>query len=86
MPYVIRGGVAFRRLLSVGLGGFMCECHILSHMEPETVVQAEMEADAEVMAAVEEGPVDQFIIADISQDDAYLTLPLSAAASLPAWR
>ncbi|MFT4923646.1 MAG: hypothetical protein ACI8XM_002875 [Haloarculaceae archaeon] len=55
-------------------------------MEPETVVQAEMEADAEVMAAVEEGPVDQFIIADISQDDAYLTLPLSAAASLPAWR
>jgi hypothetical protein len=43
-------------------------------------------ADSEVMASVENGPVDQFILADISQDGAYLTLPLDDAASLPAWR
>jgi len=55
-------------------------------MEPDTVVPAEMAADTEVMASVEEGPVDRFILADISQDDAFITVPLGEAASLPAWR
>lgn len=55
-------------------------------MEPDTVAAAEVAADADVMASVEEGPTDTFIIADVRTDDAYLTMPLSAAASLPAWR
>ncbi len=38
------------------------------------------------MASVEEGPTSRFIVADVSQDDAFLTLPLEDAASLPAWR
>jgi hypothetical protein len=59
---------------------------MLTHMEPDTVVQSEMAADADVMASVEEGPTDQFILADISRDDAFVTLPLDDAASLPAWR
>ncbi len=59
---------------------------MLSHMEPDTIPASLVGTDAEVMAAVEDGPVQTFVIADISQDDAYLTLPLSDAASLPAWR
>ncbi|WP_436936360.1 DUF7556 family protein [Halovenus marina] len=55
-------------------------------MEPETAVPAAVEADTEVMAAVEEGPTDQFIIADVTRDGAYLSTPLEDAASLPAWR
>jgi hypothetical protein len=55
-------------------------------MEPDTIPASAVETDAEVMAAVEDGPVQTFVIADVSQDDAYLTLPLADAASLPAWR
>jgi len=55
-------------------------------MEPDATVASELEAGAEVMAAVEDGPVQTLVIADVSTDDAYLTLPLSDAASLPAWR
>jgi len=55
-------------------------------MEPDTVASATVAADAEVMASVEEGPTDTFIIADVSTDDAYMTLPLVDAASLPEWR
>ncbi|WP_424001674.1 DUF7556 family protein [Haloarcula salina] len=55
-------------------------------MEPDTVASVEVAADAEVMASVEEGETDQFIIADVTQDGAYLTVPLGEAASLPAWR
>ena len=55
-------------------------------MEPKGVAEAEVAADAEVMASVEEGPTETFVIADISRDDAYLTTPLADAASLPAWR
>ncbi|MFT4881936.1 MAG: hypothetical protein ACI9HI_001954 [Salinirussus sp.] len=55
-------------------------------MEPDTIPASAVETDAEVMAAVEEGPVETLVIADISRDDAYLTLPLDDAASLPAWR
>jgi len=38
------------------------------------------------MASVEDGPTARFIVADVTKDDAYLTLPLQDAASLPAWR
>ncbi|MFB6183196.1 MAG: hypothetical protein ABEI96_01460 [Haloarculaceae archaeon] len=53
-------------------------------MEPDPVATAELEADAEVMSSVEDGQT--FIVADISRDDAYVSLPLDDAASLPAWR
>jgi hypothetical protein len=55
-------------------------------MESDTVAKAEVAADAEVMASVEQGTTDTFIIADVTTDDAYLTLALNDAASLPAWR
>jgi hypothetical protein len=55
-------------------------------MEPDTVVPSEVATDAEVMASVDDGPTETFIIADITQDDAFVTLPLEDAASLPAWR
>jgi len=55
-------------------------------MEPDTMAPPEMAASAEIMAAVEDGPVDTFILADVGQDDAYMTVPLDDAASLPAWR
>ena len=59
---------------------------MFTHMEPDTVVPSEVATDAEVMASVEDGPTETFIIADITQDDAFVTLPLEDAASLPAWR
>ncbi len=64
----------------------MCGWYMFSHMEPDTVVPSKVAADAEVMASVEEGPTDTFILADISQDDAFVTAPLADTASLPAWR
>jgi hypothetical protein len=64
----------------------MYRCDIFSHMEPDTVAPTQVASDTEVMASIEEGPTDTFIIADVSQDDAYLTAPLADAASLPEWR
>ena len=55
-------------------------------MEPDTIAPAAVETNSEVMASVEEGPVDTFILADITRDDAFITLQLDDAASLPAWR
>ncbi|MFB6087071.1 MAG: hypothetical protein ABEJ85_01005 [Haloarculaceae archaeon] len=55
-------------------------------MAPDMVAEHAVEAGAEVMASVEDGPTETFIVADISCDDAYITLPLEDAASLPAWR
>jgi len=55
-------------------------------MESDRGVSTELAPDADVMAAVEEGAVERFIIADVSADEAYLALPLGDAASLPAWR
>lgn len=63
----------------------MIGCYILSYMETDTVVHTG-EADSEVMAAVEDGPREEFILADINTDEAYVTMPLDDAASLPAWR
>jgi len=59
---------------------------MFSCMAPDTVAEAEIEANAEVMASVEEGPAETLVIADISRDDAYLTAPLVDAATLPEWR
>ena len=55
-------------------------------MAPDMVAEAEVEARAEVMGAVEDGSTEPFILADVSRDGAYLTLPLEDAAALPAWR
>jgi hypothetical protein len=55
-------------------------------MEPDTVVPSEVATDAEVMASVDDGSTETFIIADITRDDAFLSLALEDAASLPAWR
>ncbi len=55
-------------------------------MGSDSVVPEAFAADVDVMASVEEGRVETLVIADVSQDDAYLTLPLTEAASLPAWR
>ncbi len=63
----------------------MLECHMLSHMESDTVV-AEMDGNAEVMAAVEDGAVEQFVLADVTRDGAHVTLPLADAVSLSDWR
>ncbi|MFW6435898.1 MAG: DUF7556 family protein [Halovenus sp.] len=55
-------------------------------MESDTVAQTEEQQGSEVMAAVESGPRDEFVLADITTDNAYITMPLDEAASLPAWR
>jgi hypothetical protein len=55
-------------------------------MAPDMVAEAGAATDAEVMASVEDGRTETFIIADVSRDGAYLTVPLAEAASLPAWR
>jgi hypothetical protein len=63
------------------------DCYTFSHMAQDTVAEAEVacaDEEATVMASVEDE--ETLIIADVTQDDAYLTLPLEAAASLPAWR
>ncbi|WP_251342037.1 DUF7556 family protein [Haloplanus halophilus] len=42
---------------------------------------------SEVMAAVDEGPgLPEFVIADISRDDAWLSVPLTDATGLDDWR
>jgi hypothetical protein len=56
-------------------------------MSQETdAVATAVSDEAEVMASVERGGRDTFIIADISRDDAFVTAPLEDAASLPEWR
>jgi len=55
-------------------------------MEPDTVAKAEFEDTPTVMASVEEVPEETLIMADVTRDDAYVTIPLEAAATLPAWR
>jgi hypothetical protein len=55
-------------------------------MAQDVVADAGLEASAEVMASVESGPTETFVIADVSRDGAYLTMPLEDATTLPAWR
>jgi hypothetical protein len=63
----------------------MRKCHMLSYMEPDAVVGAGADGTA-IMGAIEDGSVEQFVIADVTRDGAYLSQPLAGAASLPAWR
>ena len=55
-------------------------------MQPDTVSKGDEETETEVMASVEEGRVDHLILADITRDDAFVTVPLDDAVSLSAWR
>lgn len=56
-------------------------------MSQKTDAVAAVAEDAEVMASVETSPTgDTYILADITRDDAYVTLPLEDAAALPEWR
>jgi len=55
-------------------------------MKSDAVEPAAVEARSEVMAAIEEGPVERLIISDISTDDAYLTVPLEEAVTVSEWR
>ena len=82
----IRTTGEYMMIVHAGFGTFIRDCYKLAHMESEQAAMAALAQDAEVMASVEEGPTEQFIIADISRDDAYVSLPLSDAVSLPAWR
>jgi hypothetical protein len=54
-------------------------------MVSDTVAGREA-ASGNVMGSVESGPTDRFVVADVTRDGAYLTIPLAEAASLPAWR
>ncbi|WP_174182927.1 DUF7556 family protein [Halococcoides cellulosivorans] len=56
-------------------------------MSQETdAIATSVAEDPEVMASVEHGRQDTFILADVTCDDAYLTVPLESAAALPEWR
>jgi hypothetical protein len=55
-------------------------------MKSDAVEPAAVETNGEVMAAIEENPVERLIIADVSTDDAYLTVPVGDAVSLSEWR
>jgi hypothetical protein len=54
-------------------------------MGSDAVVGAEIDGNV-IMGAIEDGSVEQFVIADVTRDEAYLRLPVADAASLPAWR
>ena len=64
----------------------MWGCHMFTHMASDSVATTEDSIDADVMAAIEDGGVERLVIADVSRDEAYLTLPLADAACLTAWR
>jgi len=55
-------------------------------MESDTAVASGDDGETEIMAAVEDGPVDTLVIADVGRDGAFLATPLADAATLPAWR
>ena len=55
-------------------------------MASDTVASSSRADPPEVMAAVEDGPTQRLVLADVSREDAFLTLPLEDAASLSAWR
>lgn len=65
---------------------FIYGCYMFSRMETDTVEAAAVGTNTEVMAAVESGQTERFVLADITCDGAYISIPLREAASLPAWR
>lgn len=56
-------------------------------MASDTTVPSESVADsAEVMASVDsEGPARRLVIADVSTDDAWISMPVSESVRIPAW-
>jgi hypothetical protein len=56
-------------------------------MTPDTAAVATAGPPEDVMASVDDdGDVERFVIADISRDDAWLSLPLAEAATLADWQ
>lgn len=57
-------------------------------MTPDTAAVSTAGSAEDVMASVDDddGGVERFVIADISRDDAWLSLPLAEAATLADWQ
>lgn len=56
-------------------------------MTTKATPESDGDGETEVMAAIDgDGTQKRVIIADITRDGAWLAVPLSEAASLPAWR
>ncbi|EMA53074.1 MULTISPECIES: DUF7556 family protein [Halococcus] len=56
-------------------------------MTPDTAAVATAGSAEDVMGSVDDdGTVERFVIADISRDDAWLSLPLAEAATLADWQ
>lgn len=57
-------------------------------MTPDTTVASESVADrAEVMASVDtEGSTRRLVIADLSRDDAWISMPVAESVRVPAWQ
>jgi len=53
-------------------------------MAPDAAITKEV-AQCEVMGSVDSGEVDQFVLADPSQDDSWMTVALTDAKGLNAW-
>lgn len=56
-------------------------------MTPDTAAALPESAADDVMASVDgDGAAARFVIADISRDDAWLSIPLTGAAALSDWQ
>lgn len=56
-------------------------------MSSDPVTSSESGADtAEVMASIETGEEQRLIIADITVEGSWISMPTAATASLPEWR
>ena len=67
------------------IDAFISECYIVPNMtDATTPVDA---SSTEVMASVDSAPGrSQFIIADVTCDDAWMAVRLEEASALPEWR
>ena len=74
------------RIRQTEINVFIYECYILSCMESDAVESTATEASPKIMAAIESGTVDRFVLADVNSDGAYMTVPLAEAATLSNWR
>ena len=61
---------------------------MLSHTMAANTAAATLPATAnDVMASVDDdGTTEEFIIADISRDNTWISVPLNEAATLPNWQ
>lgn len=75
---------------STGIPTALCiGCHVVPHNMPTdtTVPSGGGTIGPDVMAAVDdEGRESRFVIADISQDEAWVSMPADAATPLTSWR